>query len=253
MSQINTVIHTSYVRACAAVYKRHGAEMEESVRDEIWEEMVSDMSDVRQTVSIPTIGSTAGSVADDEKEDTKLSPLQRLEKQAQTLAVKIDTIRSRQQTMKQTIKQKEKDPEDLKKFTAKLAEIDAKLHKLADKPAKKHMEKWTPTWTKHYKAAGGKDDEQAAFQEYVNAQSDAEFKKSSFAEHAKAYINRPVPKVVQAVEDVDEDVVQVNYDGEDFTVGELTQSVYRVTERGDVPVEDIDLIVAVLKKYRQLY
>ena len=330
MSQIKTAIHTSYVRACVAVYQRHGAEMEESVRDEIWEEMLFDMSNGPQVVSIPTIGSTAGS---DAEEDTKLSPQQRLEKQSRTLTAKVDTIRARQGTAKQTTKQKEKDPEDLAKSVAKLAEVDAKLLKLTEKHPKKHMEKWTPTWTKHFKAANGKDDEQAAFQEYINAMTEAEFKKSSYAEHAVAYVARvpkaaapkaaapkapaaaaaaaasaaPAPKknmekwtptwaknfktelskveqvafqeYVNAMPEVeykklsyakhaeayvkhvaasaasaseDEDVVPVSYDGEDFIVGSLTRSVYRVTEQGDVPVEDMDTAIAVLKKYEQL-
>lgn len=274
MSQITTVIHESYRRACVAVYKRHGAEMEESICNEIWEQMLSDMSDTTQEVSIPTISSTA-SVVDDEKEDSKLTPLQRLEKQVRNTTDKINTIRSRQGA-KQTPKQKEKDPEDLKKLSAKLVEIEGKLKKLTEKTEKKHMEKWTPTWVKHYKAAGGKDDEKTAFQEYVNGLTEAEFKKSSYAEHAKAYVSRPVPKVEPEVEeeeeeveeeeaeeevepeaeeeeaeDEDEDVVEVEYDHETFIVGTISKKVYRVTEQGDVPVQDLDLISAVLKKFKK--
>jgi len=272
MSQLTTVIHESYHRACVAVYKRHGAEMEESICNEIWEQMLSDMSDTTQEVNIPTTDSV------DEKEDSKLTPLQRLEKQLRTTTDKINTIRSRQGA-KQTPKQKEKDPEDLKKLNAKLVEIEGKLKKLNEKTEKKHMEKWTPTWVKHYKAAGGKDDEKTAFQEYVNGLTEAEFKKSSYAEHAKAYVSRPVPKVepveeeeeAEAEEEVeeeeeeveeeeeaeaeeeeeDEDVVEVMYDHETFIVGTITKKVYRVTEQGDVPVQDLDLISAVLKKFKK--
>jgi hypothetical protein len=215
MSQLTTVIHESYRRACVAVYKRHGAEMEQSICNEIWEQMLSDMSDVTQEVSIPTINSGAGSVVDDEKEDTKLSPLQRMEKQLRTTVDKINAIRTRQGG-KQTPKQKEKDPEDLKKLSAKLTELEGKLKKLNEKTEKKHMEKWTPTWLKHYKAAGGKDDEKTAFQEYVNGLTEAEFKKSSYAEHAKAYVSRPVPKV----EPVQEEEVEEEADEEEEEVDE---------------------------------
>ena len=260
MSQITTVIHESYRRACVAVYKRHGAEMEESICNEIWEKMLSDMSDTTQEVSIPTISSTA-SVVDDEKEDSKLTPLQRLEKQLRNTTDKINTIRSRQGA-KQTPKQKEKDPEDLKKLVAKLTEIEGKLAKLTEKATKKNMEKWTPTWTRHYKAAGGRDDEKTAFQEYVNALSEAEFKKG-WDVIAKEFVARnakpepmeedeeeEAPK--KPVQDDDEEVVEVEFDHEDFIVGEKTHKVYRVTEEGDIPVEDLDLIASVIKKFKKM-
>jgi len=41
------------------------------------------------------------------------------------------------------------------------------------------------------------------------------------------------------------------YDHETFIVGTITKKVYRVTEQGDVPVQDLDLISAVLKKFKK--
>lgn len=260
MKQLANVIRESYVRACKEVYRRHGAEMEESVRDEIWAEMMADMS-VKQEVVIPKLERES----DDEKEDTKLTPLQRLEKQQRTTADKINTIRNRQGG-KQTAKQKEKDPEDLKKLIAKLAEVEAKIAKLTEKASKKNMEKWTPTWTRHYKNAGGRDDEKTAFQEYVNSLSETEFK-TGWDVIAKQFVKRsvkpapapePEPEEEEEVEekqeedDQEEEVILVEYDHEDFIVGEKSHKVYRVTEEGDVPVQDLDLVSAVLKKFKKL-
>lgn len=257
MSQITNVIYESYVRACTVVYARHGAEMEDAVRGEIWAEMMADMS-VKQEVVIPKL-EKAKSDSDDEKEDTKLTPLQRLEKQQRTTSEKINVIRNRQGA-KQTPKQKEKDPEDLKKLVAKLTEIEGKLAKLTEKATKKNMEKWTPTWTRHYKAAGGRDDEKTAFQEYVNALSEAEFKKT-WDVIAKEFVARnakPEPMEEEEApkpkpeDDEDEEVVEVEFDHEDFIVGEKTHKVYRVTEDGDIPVEDLDLIASVIKKFKKM-
>lgn len=265
MSQITNVIYESYVRACTVVYARHGAEMEDAVRGEIWAEMMADMS-AKQEVVIPKLEKAKPADkpdSDDDKEDTKLTPLQRLEKQQRTTSEKINVIRNRQGA-KQTPKQKEKDPEDLKKLVAKLTEIEGKLAKLTEKATKKNMEKWTPTWTRHYKAAGGRDDEKTAFQEYVNALSEAEFKKG-WDVIAKEFVARnakpepmeedeeeeeeaPKPKP----EDDDEEVVEVEFDHEDFIVGEKTHKVYRVTEEGDIPVEDLDLIASVIKKFKKM-
>jgi len=277
MSQIANVIRESYIRACTTVYARHGAEMEEAVRGEIWTEMMVDMS-AWQEITIPKLEKekpkkeesfpkTADKLdSDDEKEDTKLTPLQRLEKQQRTTSEKINVIRYRQNG-KQTPKQKEKDPEDLKKLIAKLAEVEAKITKLTEKAAKKNMEKWTPTWTRHYKNAGGRDDEKTAFQEYVNALSETDFKKS-WDVIAKEFVARnakpepmeedepeeeeePVKKPVPE-DDEDEGVIEVQYDHEDFIVGEKSHKVYRVTEEGDIPVEDLDLISDVIKKFKKM-
>lgn len=258
MSQIANVIRESYIRACTTVYARHGAEMEEAVRGEIWTEMMVDMS-AWQEVAIPKLENS-----DDEKEDTKLTPLQRLEKQQRTTSEKINVIRNRQGG-KQTPKQKEKDPEDLKKLIAKLTEVEGKIAKITEKAAKKNMEKWTPTWTRHYKTAGGRDDEKTAFQEYVNALSETEFKKS-WDVIAKEFVARNAkpepmeeeeeeeekPKAKPVPEEDDEEVVEVEFDHEDFIVGEKTHKVYRVTEEGDIPVEDLDLISDVIKKFKKM-
>ena len=269
MSQITNVIHESYVRACTVVYARHGAEMEEAVRGEIWAEMMADMSACQEVV-IPKVPKApkADKESDDEKEDTKLTPLQRLEKQQRTTSEKINVIRNRQGA-KQTPKQKEKDPEDLKKLIAKLTEVEAKIAKLTEKAAKKNMEKWTPTWTRHYKAAGGRDDEKTAFQEYVNALSEAEFKKT-WDVIAKEFVARnakpePMEEEVEEEEeeeeeapkpkpadDEDEEVIEVEFDHEDFIVGEKTHKVYRVTEEGDIPVQDLDLVASVIKKFKKM-
>lgn len=262
MSQIANVIRESYVRACTTVYARHGAEMEEAVRGEIWTEMMADMS-AWQEINIPKLEKEKPKKeeSDDEKEDTKLTPLQRLEKQQRTTADKINVIRNRQGA-KQTPKQKEKDPEDLKKLIAKLAEVEAKIAKLTEKAAKKNMEKWTPTWTRHYKNAGGRDDEKTAFQEYVNSLSETEFK-TGWDVIAKQFVDRnvkpapapepePEPEAEETQEDEDEEVIEVEYDNEDFIVGEKTHKVYRVTEEGDIPVEDLDLISAVIKKFKKM-
>ena len=263
MSQITNVIHESYIRACTVVYARHGAEMEEAVRGEIWAEMMADMSACQEVV-IPKVPKApkADKESDDEKEDTKLTPLQRLEKQQRTTSEKINVIRNRQGA-KQTPKQKEKDPEDLKKLVAKLTEVEAKIAKLTEKASKKNMEKWTPTWTRHYKAAGGRDDEKTAFQEYVNALSETEFKKT-WEVITKEFVARnvkpePEPEEEEEeeapkkpAEDEDEEVVEVEFDHEDFIVGEKSHKVYRVTEEGDIPVEDLDLIASVIKKFKKM-
>lgn len=217
-------IRTHYVRAFATVYGRNGLNEDTILRNAIWEEMIADTSaraaspDVAALTqqidkllidTAPTTpkakappkeapGAPARPVrpveeaSTDGEEDTKLTPEQRLRRQLTTTQEKLDKIRARMGSARQTQKQKEKDPEEADKLAAKIAEIEGKLAAKAgggkrvraepepkpaeeapkpveeEKPAKKakkvkaeepeekkaeHMPKWTPTWLKHFKAA----------------------------------------------------------------------------------------------------
>ena len=205
----------------------------------------------------------------EEKEDTKLSPQQKLEKQRNTATEKLDKLRARQGTAKQTAKQKEADPKEIAKLEEKLKEINAKLEKLTAKAAKANFEKWTPTWAKHFKTAADaakmevNDDTKSDFVEYLNRQTPEDFKKYAYLQQAQRYFQQraaagtgllPDPAVkeeevaVAPEPDDDEEVYEVTYDGELYTVGEHSRKVYKVTEEGDVPVTHLDDIKAVLAK-----
>lgn len=207
-----------------------------------------------------------------ESEDTKLSPQQKLEKQKNTVTEKLDKLRARQGTAKQTAKQKEADPKEIAKLEEKLKELTTKMAK-AQKP---NFEKWTPTWTKHFKTAADaaktevNEDTKTGFVDYLNRLAPEEFKKPSYLEHAQQYFKQRAaagvgllpdpaakddgygaperPNWVEGPEDEDEDVYEVTYDGELYTVGERSRKVYKVTEEGDVPVTHLDDIKAVLSK-----
>lgn len=209
--------------------------------------------------------SVAGS---EEKEDTKLSPQQKLEKQKNAATEKLDKLRARQGTAKQTAKQKEADPKEIAKLEEKLKELNGKLEKFAVKAQKPNFEKWTPTWTKHFKTAADaaklevNEETKSGFVEYLNRLTPEEFKKPSYLEHATRYFQQraaagvgllPDPAVKEEVAvapepDDDEEVYEVTYDGELYTVGEHSRKVYKVTEEGDVPVTHLDDIKAVLTK-----
>lgn len=257
----------------------------------------------------------AAPAAEEAEEDTKLTPQQRLEKQLRTSTEKLDKIRARQGTAKQTPKQKEADPAEMEKLTKKIEEINGKLAKLAaPKPAKKgkkaaepapepapvaapepvaeppkkkakkaaapapepvaapepaapakeHLAKWTPTWTKQFKAAADAakqevtDALKAEFKEKLNALTAEEFKDWSPAQHCEAFFKSRnaeheeklfAATTTFAVEDADEEVWEVKLEGQLYTVGEKTRNVYRVTDKGDEPVVgDLDLVNKVLEK-----
>lgn len=229
---ILNAIRTSFLRAVATVASRHGEDqVDTSICEEIWTEMVGTPAIaeppaiVRQEMTIRTVADddTAGyhtpprptkpvepmaparsvkepeeeSVAEsEEKEDTKLTPLQRLEKQKRTTTEKLDKLRARQGTAKQNAKQKEADPKEISKLEEKLKEIDGKLEKLTAKATKPNFEKWTPTWTKHFKTAadGAKmevnEDTKSGLVDYVNRLTPEAFKKGSILEHAQAYFRQ---------------------------------------------------------------
>lgn len=246
---------------------------------------VEPMAPPRPVKPEPEAESVAGS---EEKEDTKLTPQQKLERQKQTTTEKLDKLRARQGTAKQTAKQKEADPKEIAKLEEKLAELNTKLEKFVAKAAKPNFEKWTPTWTKHFKTAADgarmvvNDDTKTGFVQYLNRLTPEAFKKPSYLEHAQEYFKQraaagvglvadpaakpvskpePVPEpeeeldeeeveiaVAKPEDDDDEEVYEVTYDGELYTVGEHSRKVYKVTDEGDVPVTHLDDIKAVLGK-----
>lgn len=69
--------------------------------------------------------------------DAKLTPVQKIEKQLATTQDKLDKIRARQGTKKQTAKQKENDPAEIAKLEAKIPELQTKLEKEKVKEEKK--------------------------------------------------------------------------------------------------------------------
>lgn len=88
--------------------------------------------------------------------DAKLTPVQKIEKQLAATQDKLDKIRARQGTKKQTPKQKENDPAEIAKLEAKIPELQTKLEKekvkeekksgggkKEDKP-KENFPKWSP-------------------------------------------------------------------------------------------------------------
>lgn len=324
-TEILNVLRTNFLRAVATVASRYGeSQVDTSICEEIWDEMVgtpampAPPAIVRQEMTIRTVEevepagyrtpqrptkpvepmapprpvkepeeeeSVAGS---EEKEDTKLTPQQRLEKQKRTTTDKLDKLRARQGTAKQNAKQKEADPKEIAKLEEKLKEIDGKLEKLVAKATKPNFEKWTPTWTKHFKTAADtakmevNDDTKEGLVQFVNSLTTEAFKKGSILEHAQAYFRQraaagvglipdasaktPEPEeedeegmtqdykgraaeVVEAEDgDDDEENYEVTYDGEMYIVGERTRAVYKATDEGDVRVRDLDTVEAVLKK-----
>ena len=290
-SMILQNIRSHFIRACLVVGERRGQQMDTSIREQIWAEMVGEeyiapppaiVRNVGQELlaaapanhvespetpkrPAPVKAADTESVASDEKEDTKLTPQQKLEKQKNVATEKLDKLRARQGTAKQTAKQKEADPKEIAKLEEKLKEINTKLAK-TQKP---NFEKWTPTWTKHFKTAADtakinvNEETKGDFVDYLNRLSAEEFKKPSYLEHAQRYFQQraaagtglvPDPEikkeevVVAPEPDDDEEVYEVTYDGELYTVGENSRKVYKVTDEGDVPVTRLDDIKSVLAK-----
>ena len=178
-----TVFTTAFHSACASM------EVEENtvLREKVWAAMNGDASPVippapetpprlaRHTAEPP--GAPARPVRDMEVEevaesvskldldgdDAKLTPVQKVEKQLAATQEKLDKIRARQGTKKQTAKQKENDPAEIAKLEAKIPELQTKLEKeklkeekksgggkKAEKPAKEdkpkeNFPKWTPS------------------------------------------------------------------------------------------------------------
>lgn len=248
-------IQNNLYRALNTVVTRHNIKMDTSIYNEIWETMLSSAETAAPEVEV------AESV-DETVENTKLTPLQRAEKQVTTTTEKLDKIRARQGTAKQTQKQKEKDPEDIRKLEEKLKEATAKLEKLQPKKAapevvlekKVNMAKWTPTWKKHYEAAGNKPEQKEEFMQYINAMTDAVYNASSYEAHAKAFANSKTPAPTAPVPEPaeDEEVTEVEYDGETYVVGDVSGKVWKVDEETevDIPVHDLDTMQAVLTKLK---
>jgi hypothetical protein len=256
MQTINQVIQKNLNRALTAVVTRHNIKMDTSIYNEIWETMLSEAETAAPEVEVAE--SVAGSV-----ENTKLTPLQRAEKQVTTTTEKLDKIRARQGTAKQTQKQKEKDPEDIRKLEEKLKEATAKLEKLAPAPVaataptpapekKVNMAKWTPTWKKHYEAAGNKPEQKEEFMQYINAMTETVYNASSYEAHTKAFANVKAPAAPVPEPAADEEVTEVEYDGETYVVGDVSGKVWKVDEETevDIPVHDLDTIKAVTDKLK---
>jgi hypothetical protein len=249
-------IQNNLYRALNTVVTRHNIKMDTSIYAEIWETMLS------ETTPAPAPEVEVAESVDETVENTKLTPLQRAEKQVTTTTEKLDKIRARQGTAKQTQKQKEKDPEDIRKLEEKLKEATAKLEKLAPKvaapapapaPEKKvNMAKWTPTWKKHYEAAGNKPEQKEEFMQYINAMTETVYNASSYEAHAKAFANVKAPAPTAPVPEPaeDEEVTEIEYDGETYVVGDVSGKVWKVDEETevDVPVHDLDTIKAVVDK-----
>jgi TolA-binding protein len=151
-----TVFTTAFHSACASM------EVEENtvLREKVWAAMNGDASPAipaapstpprlaRHTAEPP--GAPARPVREMEVEevaesvsklslgdDEKLTPVQKVEKQLAATQSKLDTLRARQGTKKQTAKQKEKDPEEIAKLEAKIPELQTKLEKEKLKEEKK--------------------------------------------------------------------------------------------------------------------
>jgi hypothetical protein len=152
-----TVFTTAFRDACMEV------EVEENtvLREKVWAAMMGDKSPAipaapatpprlaRHTAEPPgaparparemEVEELAESVSklDLEEGDAKLTPIQKLEKQLAATQDKLDKIRARQGTKKQTAKQKENDPAEIAKLEAKIPELQTKLEKEKVKEEKK--------------------------------------------------------------------------------------------------------------------
>jgi hypothetical protein len=238
---------------------RRGTPMDTSICEEIWQEMCLQDGEPAPEQE---------PVADQEEaEDTKLPPKQRLEKQIQAATEKLDKIRARQGSAKQTNKQKESDPKEIEKLEAKLTALNTKLGKFTEK--KGNFEKWTPTWKKHFAtsadAAGQEVSEslKTDFVSWVDKLPSDEFKKKSYSDLATQFFSAgtglvkkedaPHPNTPALQEDDDEDLDVIVYDDEEYAIGAVSRRVYKQNELGiDTPVLDLALCSAVLKKYDNL-
>jgi hypothetical protein len=243
LAALRTIFDRSFTSVCA----RQGIPEDTSFRNALWAEMTADASapvippapvvsaplERAESLHIPAVPA-AEPASEDEKEDTKLTPLQRLEKQLRTTTEKLDKIRARQGTAKQTAKQKEADPAEMTKLEAKVTELQGKIAKAAEpKPEKKKAE---PKPKAEPKKKAEKKAEPAPANPATAGPDDEE--ETLFA----------ATKTFE-VDEVDEEVHEVKLDGKTYSVGETTQRVYLVTDKGDVPVVgDLDLISRVLEK-----
>ena len=171
-----TVFTTAFQSACVSM------EVEENtvLREKVWAAMNGDASPAvpavpstpprlaRHTAEPPgapkrakkeEVEELAESVSKlDLGEDEKLTPIQKIEKQLATTQEKLDKVRARQGTKKQTAKQKETDPAEIAKLEAKIPELQTKIEKEklkeekkgGKKPAKEekpkeNFPKWTPS------------------------------------------------------------------------------------------------------------
>lgn len=252
MSSIRSVFVRAFSVACVE------AEVEENtvLREAVWAAMNADTSapatpkrareeakvpnapkrpardaveELTESVSKMEIESDAGS------DDSKLTPMQKLEKQLATTREKLDKIRARQGTKKQTAKQKEKDPEEMEKLETKIPEIEGKIEKLREKEAKaaakpapkpkaapkpkeestENFSKWTPTAKKQLTAAAataGKEADDAlqfAVQYYLNGLTAEQFKAKKFADHLGDFFKPIPPEPKSEVEEVEAEIDEI--------------------------------------------
>ena len=256
MSSIRSVFVRAFASACEEV------EVEENtvLREAVWAAMNADTSApvtpkrVREETAVPNapkrpardpVAEITVAVAkmdltsDAGSDDGKLTPMQKLEKQLATTQSKLETIRARQGTKKQTAKQKEKDPEEMEKLAAKIPEIEAKIAKLQEKEAaaeakaaakkpkaapkakakedepKENFSKWTAPLKKHLTTAAtarGKEADDAlqfAVKHYLNGLTAEAYKAKNFGEHLADFFT-PIPPAAPAEAEVEAVVAEID-------------------------------------------
>ena len=128
--------------------------------------------------------------------------------------------------------------------------LDAPAEKKKVVKAKKEksgrLDKWTPTSTKLFKTiveeSGGAvtDDLKKEFVTWLDALADEEFANASIQGHMRAFVttklvkkDEPAPKEDG---DEDEDLEEIDFEGESLLIGVKTGKIYQPTDAGDVLV-----------------
>jgi len=88
--------------------------------------------------------------------------------------------------------------------------------------------------------------------QYINAMTTEVYNASSYEAHTKAFANSKTPAAPAPEPAADEEVTEVEYDGETYVVGDVSGNVWKVDEdtKVDVPVHDLDTIKAVSNKLK---
>ena len=102
---------------------------------------------------------------------------------------------------------------------------------------------WTPTakklFTETVEGGGGKvtDALKSEFAAHVNAKTAEDFKVLATVGHMRAFVASKSPSAAPAAEDNDEDLEEIEVDGETLTIGVVSGKIYRATEdSGDVQI-----------------
>ena len=102
---------------------------------------------------------------------------------------------------------------------------------------------WTPTakklFTETVEGGGGKvtDALKSEFAAHVNAKTAEDFKVLATVGHMRAFVASKSPSAAPAAEDNDEDLEEIEVDGETLTIGVKSGKIYRATEdSGDVQI-----------------